>query len=129
MLTDAPPKKANREGFLESDRVKTLDLPQDGRLLAITKSMESAMKSGTTVDVRRACTEFLETASEFYAGSGLLGMIASKLSRECIGVRQQSIARKVGGWRLNAQRHRDGRSHMRPRPPPECNQDRPRASL
>jgi len=33
MITDAPPKKANREGFLESDRIKTLETPQDGRLL------------------------------------------------------------------------------------------------
>jgi hypothetical protein len=66
MLTDAPPKKANRDGFLESDRIKTLETPPDGRLLAITKSIESAMKGGTTADVRRACAEFLETASEFY---------------------------------------------------------------
>jgi hypothetical protein len=34
MITDAPPKKANREGCLESDRIKTLETPQDGRLLA-----------------------------------------------------------------------------------------------
>ncbi len=66
MITDAPPKKADREGFLESDRIKRSKPPPDGRLLAITKSIESAMKSGTTADVRRACTEFLETASEFY---------------------------------------------------------------
>jgi hypothetical protein len=43
-----------------------LDLPQDGRLLTITKSIEAAMKSGTTADVRRACAEFLKAASEFY---------------------------------------------------------------
>src|SRR5437870_5804356 len=42
MLTDAPPRKANRAGFLESERIKTLDLPQDGRLLAIAQSIESA---------------------------------------------------------------------------------------
>ena len=35
MLTDAPPKKANRDGFLESDRIKTLETPPDGRWLAI----------------------------------------------------------------------------------------------
>jgi len=29
MLTDAPPRKANRAGFLESARIRTLDLPQD----------------------------------------------------------------------------------------------------
>ena len=49
MLTDAPPRKANRTGFLESDRIRTLDLPQDESLLKTTKSIESVMKAGTTV--------------------------------------------------------------------------------
>ena len=46
--------------------IRTLDLPQDERLLAIAKSLESAMKAGTTVDVRRACADFLNAASGFY---------------------------------------------------------------
>src|SRR6266571_1935980 len=58
MLTDAPPRKANRAWFLESDRIRTLNLPQDGGLLAIAQSVESPMKAGTTADVRRACAEF-----------------------------------------------------------------------
>jgi len=66
MLTDPPPRKPNRAGFLESDRIRTLDLPQDGRLTAIAKSIESAMKAGTSADVRRACAEFLDATSEFY---------------------------------------------------------------
>ena len=67
MVTDGPPRNANhREGFLESDRIKTLDLPQDGRLLAISLSIELAMKGGTTADVRRACGEFVAVASDFY---------------------------------------------------------------
>jgi hypothetical protein len=66
MLTDAPPRKANRAGFLESDRIRTLDLPQDGSLLTITKSIESAMRRGGSTDVRRTCGEFLVIASEFY---------------------------------------------------------------
>ena len=66
MLTDSPPRKKNRAGFLESDRIKTLDLPQDGRLPAIAQSIESAMRAGATADVRRACAEFLGAASEFY---------------------------------------------------------------
>ncbi len=66
MLTDSPPRKANRSGFLESDRIKNLDLPQDGGLLAIAQSIESGMKTGTTTDVRRACSEFLAASSEFY---------------------------------------------------------------
>jgi hypothetical protein len=43
MLTDSPPRKANRAEFLESDRIRTLGLPQDGRLLAIVQSIESAL--------------------------------------------------------------------------------------
>ena len=67
MITDAQPRKANHHaGFLESERMKTLDLPQDGRLLGIAQSIESAMQGGTSVDVRRACAEFLDAASEFY---------------------------------------------------------------
>jgi len=67
MVTDNPPRKANpREGFLGSDRIKNLELPQDGSLLAIARSIESAMKGGITADVRRACAEFLGDASKFY---------------------------------------------------------------
>jgi hypothetical protein len=66
MLTDAPPRKANRAGFLESDQTRTLDLPQGGSLLTITKSIESAMRRGRSTDVRRTCAEFLDAASEFY---------------------------------------------------------------
>jgi len=66
MLTDAPPRKANRAGFLESDQTGTLDLPQYGSLLTITKSIESAMRRGRSKDVRRTCAEFLDAASEFY---------------------------------------------------------------
>jgi hypothetical protein len=66
MLTDAPPHSENRASFLESDRVKTLELPETGRLPTIAKSIESAMQTGKTADVRRACAEFLEQSSEFY---------------------------------------------------------------
>jgi hypothetical protein len=66
MLTDVPPRNANRDGFLESDRIRTLELPQDRRLLSLAKSIELAMTDGTTAAVRRACVEFLASASEFY---------------------------------------------------------------
>ena len=66
MLTDAPPRKANRAGFLESDQTRTLDLPHDRSLLTITKSIESAMRRGRSTDVRRTCADFLKAASEFY---------------------------------------------------------------
>jgi hypothetical protein len=65
MLTDSPPRK-NRQGFLESDRIKTLDLPPNGHLLDIVKRLESAMKSDSIRDIRSACANFLTTASDFY---------------------------------------------------------------
>jgi hypothetical protein len=66
MLTDSPPRKSNRAGFLESDRIRTLDLPHDGYLLTCAKSIESAMIAGTIANVRRPCTDFLAATSEFY---------------------------------------------------------------
>jgi hypothetical protein len=66
MLTDTLPRKSNRAGFLESDRITNLDVPQDSRLLAMAKSIESAMKASRTADVRFACADFLRVTSEFY---------------------------------------------------------------
>src|SRR5882762_9196857 len=66
MLTDSSPRKAYRAGFLESDRIRTLDLPQDECLRTCGKSVESAMKDETSVAVRLASTEFLAATSEFY---------------------------------------------------------------
>ena len=66
MLTDAPPRNADRAGYLESDRIRTLDLPQNGCLLTIGQSIESAMKAGETADVRSPCAEFLTEVSNFY---------------------------------------------------------------
>jgi hypothetical protein len=66
MLTDAPLRNSNRAGFIESEGIRTLDLPQDGCLLAIAKSIESAMNGGQSAAVRRACAEFLAASSRFY---------------------------------------------------------------
>ena len=66
MFTDAPPRKASRAGFLESDRMRTLDLPGSGALPEIAKRLESGMKTDKIRDVRSACTEFLVIASDFY---------------------------------------------------------------
>ena len=65
MLTDTPPRKSH-SGFLESDRITTLDLPPGGDLPEIAKRLESAMQSGRIPDVRRACFEFLATLSDFF---------------------------------------------------------------
>jgi hypothetical protein len=63
IITDNPSYKAKQAGFLESDRIRTLDLPQNECLVTITKSIESAMRSGRSKDVRPACAEFLDAAS------------------------------------------------------------------
>ena len=65
MLTDAPPRK-NRSGFLESDRIKTLDLPLSADLREISQRLESAMKVDKIRDVRSACIAFLASASNVY---------------------------------------------------------------
>ena len=65
MFTDATPRK-NRSAFLESDGIKTLDLPGTGTLTEIAQRLESAMKSEKIRDVQSACITFLATASDFY---------------------------------------------------------------
>ncbi|HEY3132269.1 MAG TPA: hypothetical protein VGL91_22630 [Acidobacteriota bacterium] len=68
MLTDSPPRdKALLAQFLESDRLSIIELPQDDRLHTIAKSIDFAMKGGTSAAVRYACAEFAAVASEFYA--------------------------------------------------------------
>ena len=58
MLTDAPPRKGSRVEFLESDRAKILDLPQNGSLPDIVRGLESAMKASVAPDVRKTCAGF-----------------------------------------------------------------------
>ena len=67
MFTDKPPRSKDRSSYWESDRINTLDLPQDARLLPeIAKNIEAAMQTGKTTEVRVACAEFLSQASRFY---------------------------------------------------------------
>ncbi len=94
MLTDHPPRKAKRTGFLESDQIKTLDLPQDERLLRIAKSIELAMTDGTTADVR-SCAEFLGATSQFYKVPGCyIPVLASRPLR----VREQWATELFGDY-------------------------------
>lgn len=67
MLTDAVPRGARRAAFLKSDCLGTLALPPDGRLRVLAGRIESAMKTDQTGDVRQACLDFLNAASQFYA--------------------------------------------------------------
>jgi hypothetical protein len=66
MLTDAPPRKKNRQSFTESDSIHTLRLPQDNRLRRIATDIEAAIKTGRTKEVLRVSGEFLDTAADFY---------------------------------------------------------------
>jgi len=66
MVTDAPPRKKNRQFFTESDRHNTLRLPQDERLRRIAGAIETAMKTGRSREVLRVSEEFLDTAADFY---------------------------------------------------------------
>ena len=69
MVTDAPRQK-NRSGFLESDGVKTLDLPPNADLQEIAQRVESAMKSDKIRDVRSACIEFLAVKEAILGSCG-----------------------------------------------------------
>lgn len=71
MLTDSKPDKpALLADFLESDRNRVLDVPQDDRLRVPSASLEAALTAGTSAAVRQACTRFLEAAAEFYQVAG-----------------------------------------------------------
>jgi hypothetical protein len=66
MLTDSPPRKPKLTAFNESDRLRTIRLPDGDDLPTIAKSLEMAMKDGRTGDVRVACQDFLRVTSNFY---------------------------------------------------------------
>jgi hypothetical protein len=66
MLTDVPPRKRSLRLFLESDRLNTLALPDDDRLIRIADRIDLAMKAGGTKGVRIASEEFLNAAGDFY---------------------------------------------------------------
>jgi hypothetical protein len=67
MITDRLPRsKALRDEFGKSDRITSLALPEDGRLVALAKSIEEAMLSEKRKIVSRACQEFLAASADFY---------------------------------------------------------------
>jgi hypothetical protein len=57
MYTDFPPRR-DRIGFLESDRVKTLELPQYGSLPGFAKTIDLAMEADKVLRVSGACSAF-----------------------------------------------------------------------
>jgi hypothetical protein len=67
MVTDAPPRKnVNHKVFLDSDRMQTLSLPVDNRLVMIAGDIEIAMNADAPGLVRLACDEFLKVACGYY---------------------------------------------------------------
>ena len=52
--------------FRESDKLAMLELPQDDRLRGPAKAIEATMKAEDRNTVRKACTEFLTAAADFY---------------------------------------------------------------
>lgn len=66
MLTDVPPRNHHRPEYLESDRITSLDLPSNSVLPEIATHIESAMKTGVTVEVGRACANFRSAVADFY---------------------------------------------------------------
>jgi hypothetical protein len=66
MVTDPPPRNRGLARFLASDQMTLLPVPPDGRLPRIAAAIAAAMGYEATGDVRRACDQFLEAASDFY---------------------------------------------------------------
>lgn len=81
MLTDSPPRKSTLRAFRASHRMRTIDVPEDGALRLVAKSIESEMKGGTTTNVRQPCLGFLKMTSRLYKvvdrGIRVLAAVAS----------------------------------------------------
>ncbi len=95
MLTDSPPRKRDRQGFLDSDRLQMLPLPPDQRLPTIAATIETTMKAGRATDVRTACHAFLGAASEFY---GVPRCTVRVLSARPLRVREYSTTELFGDY-------------------------------
>jgi hypothetical protein len=89
MLTDRAPRKPELlASFLESDRHRILDLPQDANLGTAANSVESSLEEGTIKAVQEACAAFLESAAEFYeVGKPGIRVLAAR-----------PIRSREGGW-------------------------------
>ena len=67
MITDRLPRsKGLLDEFEKSDRMTSIALPEDGRLVAFAKGIEEAMVSEERAVVSLACQEFVAAAAPFY---------------------------------------------------------------
>jgi hypothetical protein len=78
VLTDAPLRKAGRVGFLESDRITRLHLPQNGCLLAIAKFIESAMGMGNNAKIVAALSAGEQPRAETWQCRTALGLYSGE---------------------------------------------------
>lgn len=67
VLTDRPPRKSSAlRQFQESDHLKVLELPEDGRLRGLAQRLELAMSLGSQIGIRSASADFLLSVADFY---------------------------------------------------------------
>ena len=67
MITDRPPRaKRRREEFERSDRLTTLPLPGDDRLVGLARDIERSLKEEDRGAAQAACRAFAMEASAFY---------------------------------------------------------------
>jgi hypothetical protein len=95
MLTDAPPRRKNLTRFLDSDRLRIIPLPADGKLPQIAAEIESAMTEGASTDVRRTCDAFLASVADFY---GVPRCGIKVLAARPLRVREYSTAELFGDY-------------------------------
>src|SRR5215831_2018764 len=95
MLTDTPPRKPNLKFFTDSDRLKTMPLPEDRRFVKIASAIEAAMKAEDMKDVRQVCEDFLGTASDFYQ---VPQCSVSLLAARPLRVRERSTTELFGDY-------------------------------
>lgn len=67
MVTDSVPEKGPRRAeYLLSDKLRSMELPNDDRFLTAARRIEEALETEATSPLRTACAAFLRLAAEFY---------------------------------------------------------------
>ena len=93
MLTDRPPANQGLLAeFRKSDRLSSLELPLEDRLIMLAKSVEDAMNTEQRTAVRLACADFLAAASDFYRVSqpSVRALAARPLTGHCVLPRRET---------------------------------------
>ena len=99
MVTDRPPRKASLLAkFHDSDRLTTLEIPNDNRFQELARSIELAMEGGEPVIIRSACAEFLTATADFYA---VRAPQIRALAARPLRVRESGSTELFGDYTLN----------------------------